>query len=186
MYKYLAFILCFIVLHVDAKTAHELDMAGDDKVAYIRAQTLYNAGKFADALPLLKKLADNDIPPAQYLLGKMHLHGDGVVKNQRQGFFWISSAALYGYAEAQNTLGLLYDEGWGVRRNDEKAAHWYFQAANQGLTKAQVNIGTLFCTGEGARKDMQQCARWIKVAMDKGSEQAKQMWESLNLAQYVE
>ena len=177
---FLAFILTFFTVIQAAPESLKEAQADLD-----RAKKLQENGEAKEAIPILQKLAGVDFAPAQYLLGSMYSRGEGIEKNEKKAFHWISSAAYYGFAEAQNSLGLMYDEGWGgVRKNDETAAHWYFQAANQGLTKAQVNIGMMFCLGEGARKDMAQCARWMKIAKDKGSKNAENAWVSFELDQY--
>ena len=48
---------------------------------------------------------------AQYNLGVCYSFGYGVLQDDKQAFYWYTTAAEQGYASAQNNLGVCYDDG---------------------------------------------------------------------------
>lgn len=56
---------------------------------------------------------------AQYNLGYMYVHGQGVTKNHTEAAKWIRKAAEQVYAFAQYQLGLMHSKGQGVPQDYE-------------------------------------------------------------------
>lgn len=53
----------------------------------------FNSQDYDAALSLLKPLAEQGNPAAQYQLGYMYLYGHGVEKNYAEAWFWLTIAA---------------------------------------------------------------------------------------------
>ena len=55
---------------------------------------------------------------AQFNLGTMYDHGEGVIEDDAEAARWYRMAAEQGHASAQFNLGLMYDNGLGVIEDD--------------------------------------------------------------------
>jgi TPR repeat protein len=79
-------------------------------------------GDTATALRLLRPLAEQGDPAAQYDLGIMYFVGQGVAQNATEAANWFRKAAEQGDLNAQYNLGALYDHGYGVAQRPTSAA----------------------------------------------------------------
>ncbi len=69
---------------------------------------------------------------AQFNLGTMYDHGDGVIEDDAEAARWYRMAAEQGHASAQFNLGLMYDNGLGVIEDDTLAHIWFNIASANG------------------------------------------------------
>ena len=98
------------------------------------------AAYLKEGRPNVLRLAQNDHPMAQYLIGLESLfHG----KNISEAVTWFERAARQESALAQNTLGLMYYTGNGVEKDVHRAALYFRQAAASGDMNGEYNLGTL-------------------------------------------
>lgn len=74
---------------------------------------------------------------AQYNLGIIHYHGEGVPRNFEEALIWFHRAAEQNDADAQYTLGFMYGRGEGVTKSHDLSVSWFGRAAEQGHTGAQ-------------------------------------------------
>jgi len=82
--------------------------AADHGQADLRpAADAWRAGNYAKALPLLQNAASNGNARAQYALGYMYYHGQGVTRNMDTALAWIRKAADNGDKRAIEALGTL-------------------------------------------------------------------------------
>ncbi|TFG58549.1 MAG: sel1 repeat family protein, partial [Deltaproteobacteria bacterium] len=95
---------------------------------YEDAVTAYKRGDYETAYRLLKPLAQQGIPIAQYNLGVMYDNGKGVPQDYAEAMNWYRRAAEQGLADAQHNLGWVYFEGQGVPQ-DYVLAHMWFSLA---------------------------------------------------------
>lgn len=89
---------------------------------------------------LLKKLAEDNHPKAQYEYGaKLYREQTDI----QQGIYWISEASKYGHTKAEYLLGtILHSSPWVV--NDEKKSlFWYESAMNKGHLAAKLKAADL-------------------------------------------
>jgi TPR repeat protein len=133
----------------------------------------YQRGDFAAALREWQPLAAAGNAEAQFQLGRLYAHGEGVARDERLAGEWYRKAAEQGHARAQNNLGVLHQEGRGVERDEREAARWYRLAAEQGRTTAQVNLARLYDEGRGVDEDPAQAALWFRRAADRGHAEAQ-------------
>jgi TPR repeat protein len=82
---------------------------------------------YREAAQLFSRAAEQNYPPAQYMLGMSHFGGKGVADDDDQAVSWIDKAAELGYAPAQVALGVWYD-GAHPRRDPGTARLWYERA----------------------------------------------------------
>ena len=82
--------------------------------------------------PELVKKAEAGDAEAQYKLGRSYYHGEGVAKDYKEAFKWITKSAEQGYAYGQYNLGLCYYEAVGIAKDKEEAVRWCTKAAEQG------------------------------------------------------
>lgn len=78
---------------------------------------------------IMQKLVNNGDTEAQRVLGTWNLKGEGVKKNDQEGFRLISLAAEKGNTEALYQIAELYEEGKGTEKNYSKAIEYYARCA---------------------------------------------------------
>jgi TPR repeat protein len=96
-------------------------------------------GDYATALNELLPLAKQGTPEAQFKLGFMYSHGQGVPQDYQEAVKWYRLAADQGDSDAKNNLGLMYSDGRGVPQDYNEAIKWYRLAADRGDPDAQFN-----------------------------------------------
>ena len=89
------------------------------------ATKAYNSGDYETAYRLIKPLAEQGLPEAQFNLGLMYDKGQGVPQDYAEAVKWYRKAAEQGSAEAQYNLGKMYYTGQGVPK-DYVLAHMWF------------------------------------------------------------
>jgi uncharacterized protein len=82
-----------------------------------------------------RKAEEGDVD-AQYNLGIIYYHGEGVSRNFEQALVWFHKAAEQNDADAQYTLGFMYGRGEGVKKDHDQSVVWFTRAADQGHTGA--------------------------------------------------
>ena len=152
--------------------------------------TAYSNGDYISAIQFWTPLAERGNNLAQYNLGVVYEHGEGVPKDAQIAVKWYTLAAEQGDATAQFSLGLIYRNGKGIPQNYETAVKWYTFAAEQGYTKAQYNLGLMYYNGEGVLLDFVYAHMWADISASKGSGLAmkllKLLTEKMNSTQIAE
>jgi TPR repeat protein len=114
--------------------------AGSEPHNFNMGLDAYKRGDFAIAVDELQPLAESGNTNAQFLLGFMYGHGEGVPQDDIEAAKWYRKAAAQGHDSAQNNLGFLYEYGLGVTYDQTEAKKWYRKAAAQGNANAQRNF----------------------------------------------
>ena len=96
-----------------------------------------------EALPTIRKQANQRVAWAQGALGDYFADGLVVEKNYTQAAFWYKKGAAQGHPGSQNNLGWLYMKGLGVEPNADAALRLFHAAAQQGVYQAQHNLEIL-------------------------------------------
>ncbi len=96
----------------------------------------YTLGDYATAFKEWRPLAEQGDATAQYSLGTMYRHGQGVPQDDAQARGWYLKAAEQGYVFAQAALGLIYQHGQGVLQDYVQAHMWFNLTAAQGYKYA--------------------------------------------------
>lgn len=141
------------------------------------------AGQHAQAAQSLTRLAEGGNAVAQYRLGSLYYHGQGVPEDETMAIFWWKKAAAHGNSEAMFQIANAYLFGSQAARHvsdpDREAAIWYFQAASAGHVEAQYHLGLLFLAGKGVVESRPEARRWLKKAADQGHAEAKRALASV-------
>lgn len=110
-----------------------------EQQGYERGQSAYNKGDYPTAVREWRPLAKQGNADAQFFLGSMYDHGEGVPQNYAEAVRWYRLAAEQGHAIAQHYLGAMYSFGQGVPQNYALAYMWSNLAAAQGETEASTS-----------------------------------------------
>ena len=122
----------------------------------VEADRAIEARRFADALAILRPLADTGNAQAQARLGDAYMQGQGIPRDDAAAGRWYERAALQGETGAQIKLAAMYVSGNGVLRNNNLAYVWYGTAARLGSGAAkleQEKIGPLLQPAEREQAD---------------------------------
>jgi TPR repeat protein len=92
----------------------------------------YNRQDYANALQLLRPLAESGNVRAQFLLGFMYEGGMGVLQDDIEAAKWYRRAADTGDDIAQYHIGIMHLNGEGVPRDLVRAYMWLDLAAMRG------------------------------------------------------
>lgn len=164
----------FRLLLLTGFLAFTLPAAADPLSVAIQA---YESGRYAQALQLLTPLANESNSQAQFRVGMMHYHGQGVPEDEKLAVFWLRKAAAQGNIEAMFELGNAYLLGNQTAKlvpdADREAALWYFQAASAGHAEAQYHLGLLFLAGKGVIESRKEAMNWFRKAAAQGHAEAK-------------
>ena len=90
----------------------------------LRAAHHLRMGEGDAALAIWKPLAERGQVDAQFNLGTVYLHGDGVAKNEEAALKWFRLAAEQGDRGAQQQLGVMILNGQGTVANAEEGYRW--------------------------------------------------------------
>lgn len=85
----------------------------------LEAYKLHRMGDTQPALAIWTRLAGQGQVDAEYNLGVIYHHGDGVAIDYAEALKWYGRAAEAGDVEAQRALGSMYMRGQGVARDEQ-------------------------------------------------------------------
>ena len=134
--------------------------------SYEEAKKAYLDKDYAQALAILKPLAESGNSEAQVTLGIMYDFGHGVAKDPAKAIEWYIKAAEQGIPVVQHDVGVKYFQGQGVEQDYLKAAYWWEQSANAGLADSQFNLGLLYYRGIGLEVDFQKASSLFTAAAE--------------------
>ncbi len=120
-----------------------------------------------------RKAAEQGNAIAQFNLGVMYFHGQGVPQNYQEAMKWYRKAAEQGQTDAQNNLGRMYYNGQGVPQSYQEAMKWYHRSAKQGYAAAQHNLGLMCANGYGVQKNDVVAYSWLNLAAAQYAEYAE-------------
>jgi len=137
------FILCYVILNGFFQGICKAPLATDVVAGLVEdSQAACNQGDYATAVQKLRPLAEQGNAGAQFILGRLHAHGTGVLRDGREAAKWYLKAAKQGNASAQFNLGWLYacPEDRDVVQDYMRAYMWFRIAKENGHETAQVCI----------------------------------------------
>ncbi len=123
-------------------------------------------------VPFLDQARQGDAD-AQYRLGLMYVHGEGVDRNSIAGLDWLRKAAAQNHLDAQIELAQLLMRGVDVDKDYDEAAQWYQRAAQAGNPDAQYMLANLYRSGIGVSQDPKLARRWYEEAARQGHAKAQ-------------
>lgn len=94
----------------------------------------FRSENYAEALHLLKLLAEEGNAEAQCIIANIYHLGLGIDKNGSEAIKWYTRSAEQGYAVASNNLAGIFLMGdCGVAANPKEAHKWYQLSQEQGF-----------------------------------------------------
>ncbi len=151
-------------------------------------RALFIAGNHAEALEMLRPLADAGNPVAQNILGiaLTDLNGAYGPYDAAEGFRYLLAAGAQNFGPAMHNLGDSYEEEHdGIAPDPEQAFRWYLAAAELGYVRAYYNVGYGLVNGYGVAQDLAAGRVWLDRALD-GDERAEALTLLGDLAYYGE
>ncbi len=133
----------------------------------------YLAGDYRMALDELLPLAREGDAEAQYIVGVMHDHGEGVARDYAAAASWYEKAAGQGHDLAAFSLGFMYYNGAGegdnaVAQDIGKALVWLKRAAAADSPMAQALLAEIYYRGDVTRRNLVAAATLNLMAAEKG------------------
>lgn len=161
-YRYLAFLVCFSMLFIQAQNDCE------DNLKQVKAllERTSPFGNQDNMLALIEPCIAQGHAEAENYLGLFYLNGIGTDKDITKAFAHISSAAHKGYANAQYNLGRLYKYGEGCDLSFTKAIEWFEKATANGNQRAAYTLGYMYYKGFGVEQDYQKAVHWFNRSTD--------------------
>jgi TPR repeat protein len=143
-----------------------------DSSLMARADQLFASGRYSQALPLYRQVAEAGSPQAMNQIGSLYYAGRGVARDYAQAADWFRKAADAGDPDAMDKLGARYCDGQGVPQDFQQGMIWFRKAAAAGNSEGMENIGELYFFGNGVPKDYRQALTWFRTAADAGNSKA--------------
>jgi TPR repeat protein len=128
-----------------------------------------------NALAILKPLADEGNPKAQYWLADIYENGLGVKPDMTMAVALLEKSAAQGFLPAEGHLGGLYLRGNETLQDFGKAQTWLHKAAVAGNGEAQRELGQIYALGLGVAADRPEAYAWYENATLSGDGLAKHM-----------
>ncbi len=136
---------------------------------YQSGEAAYKRGDYKTALKKLRPLAEKGNSKAQFRLGWMYGHGEGVIQNDEEAVEWYRKAAQQDHVIAQFNLGARYATGEGVVQNNEEAIKWYEKAIELGPAGDQAILGLRYVNGAGVAQDYGKALKCFRKAVEGGN-----------------
>jgi TonB family protein len=105
-----------------------------------KGRAAFESKKYDLAYKELRPIADSGNAKAQYLIGQLYHHGNGVEKNEKEAVAWYFKAARGGYDEAQFALSDMYQAGKGAEKDESLASYWQWRAAYSLMKQTTWNL----------------------------------------------
>ncbi|WP_147274806.1 tetratricopeptide repeat protein [Ferruginivarius sediminum] len=123
----------------------------------------------ARGLSLLEEAVAAGHPPAELVMGRIHLTGDVAGSPDfEEAARWLERALANGVSGAALDLGRLYETGQGRPEDARKAAELYRRAADAGIPEAQVRLARLYEEGRGVERDVDMARKLYESAAARG------------------
>jgi TPR repeat protein len=127
------------------------------------------------ALEELEPAAAAGDATAQYYLGVLYDHGEGVIRDYMTATGWYEKAAAQDHRDAQFNLGMIYYNGAGgagdpgaVAQDQAAAARWLGPAADKGHPMASYLMCLLVDEGRSVERDLDRALALCRTAADSG------------------
>ncbi|MCG3659941.1 tetratricopeptide repeat-containing protein [Aliarcobacter butzleri] len=147
----------------------ELSIKEDAKSQYELGKIYRKNGEYIKAFEYFQKSANQGYDKAEFILGYMYSHGEGIEKDYQKAIQWYEKSANQNNSNAQFNLATMYSHGEGIEKDYQKAIEWYEKSANQNNSNAQSNLGNMYRDAEGVAKDIQKAIQWYEKSANQGN-----------------
>jgi hypothetical protein len=122
-----------------------------------------------DAVEYLTRAAEKGQAVAQYRLGSMYEHGQGVAIDPVKAAHWYELSAVQGNRKAMHNLAVYY----AARKDMADSARWFAKAAGLGLPDSQFNLAILYERGDGVPQSLADAFKWYSIAAASGDAESR-------------
>lgn len=140
-----------------------LPAAADD---WLKALTLFDAGRYEEALELASPFAEAGNTLALEMLYASYTYGYGVPVDHAKALTWLRKGAGWGDASSQDAMGHHYYEGVGVEPDHAEAMRWFQLAAAQGYAPAVHSLAIMTMNGQGTEPNVEEGWRLMQRAAE--------------------
>ncbi len=154
-----------------------------NRLGDIYYQKIYDGGMSYDvnqAVIYYNQAVDLDNNDACFSLGNMYKIGEGVLKNPVRAKELFLKSAEFGNEKAQYELGMMCKG----KNNLVETFRWMKQSAENNYAPAQYELGLMYYYGKGVAKNSRMAADWLEKSYNAGNEDAKKVWNGLQLWKY--
>lgn len=136
---------------------------------YLSAATqFYLSEDYIEAEKWFRKAAELGDGSAQFYLGSMYAHGQGVPQDSGEALKWLRKAVENGFFFARVELGEMYAYGEGVPQDYAEAVKWFRKPAEEGLAYPQFEMGFMYLNGLGVKRDDSEAIKWFRKVAERG------------------
>ncbi len=150
--------------------------------------TAFEMQEYDKSMALIKPLAEQGDPEAQYFMATFYWYGTGVTRSAPIAQKWFAkalttwqSAADAGDADAMVEVSRMYNSGLGVERDVDAALKWLHMALEQEAVEAYAVLGDMYMDGHGVEQNREQALKHYTKAADLGDAYGEAM-----LARYTQ
>ncbi len=119
-------------------------------------------GDFDNAIPAMKKLANEDNSDAQNYLAAWNEMGMAMPINEKAALKWTKRSAELGNAFGRWNLAVYYYFGVGVEKDYSKVLNLIRPLAKQGYSEAYHTLHVMYSEGKGVPKDEEVALEWFE------------------------
>ncbi|MEL0083943.1 MAG: tetratricopeptide repeat protein [Gammaproteobacteria bacterium] len=137
--------------------------------------TAFEMQEYDKAMNLIKPLAEQGDPEAQYFMGTFYWYGSGVTRSSPIAQKWFTkaystwlAAAEQGDATAMVEVSRMVNSGLGTERDAEQALKWIHKALANGAIEAHGVLGDMYMEGDGVEKSLDEALKHYSKAADLG------------------
>lgn len=160
-------------------SASNANIINDETSLKTKAHQLFKNKKYAEALPLMKNLADKGYSEEQFLTGVLYYSGRAGETNYEKARIYLSMAAQKDNYSAQFLLGELFYSGKGGSKDINRAYELWESAAKGGNTNAQFMLGRKYYLEARTKQDIEKALFWLNKAKEKNDIEAIELIEKI-------
>lgn len=136
---------------------------------YEKGATLFEQGKYKDAVNYFRIGASRNDAYSCQALGRCYYLGLGVNQNFQECVKLYEKAARKNDDWAEYDLSMCYIQGKGVSQDYTMAFYWGKKAALQGNSEALALLGLLYENGNGVGVNEKEAIYWYTLAAEKNN-----------------
>ena len=143
--------------------------------------------EYDKAIALIKPLAEQGNPEAQYFMGTFYWYGSGVDRSTPVAQKWFAqafagwlAAAEAGNADAMVEIARMYTAGLGTDRDVDVALRWVHKAIDLNATAAYGVLADMYLEGDGVEKNRDQALKYYQKGAEAGDPYGSAMISQLS------
>jgi TPR repeat protein len=143
----------------------------DNSPEFDKAQELYFADKYGEAMPIFKSLAEQGHIKSMHSLGTLYYYGGtGLNKDLKESLKWHAKAADYYDAESYESMGDLYFYGNDIATDYAESFKWYKMSVDTEENARPITLlARHYYFGDGVEMNKELAFYWFTKGAEKGN-----------------